>query len=195
MSLTRFTRRAVLGFLVMASAAAHAADNELYDAPPPDDAAFLRWIEPGPAPDLFGVAMQDADHGAFHPVSATVTQGALAGAYYTAARNAAQELVIIEEPARADRTKVHLTLLNLSGAPVRLMLPAQGVEVIAPTAADSAKARAVNPVAVSLSVMGAEDQPLGHFDLQLRRGQNVTFVARPGGAEMIENRFGPNLGE
>lgn len=170
-----------------------AADNQLYDAPPPDDAAFLRWIEADVAPEVLGVSTLGADDDAFRPVSATETTGATIGAFYTAARAANGDVVVIEEPARADRAKVLITLINLTDAPVRLVLQDKGIDVIAATDVNAAGARAVNPVSVTLTVISGTDTVLGTFDAQLRRGQNVTFVARPDGAELIENRFGPNL--
>ncbi len=169
------------------------ADNELYDAPPPEDATFLRWIDPGLSPEVFGIAGLGVDGDVFHPISAALTDGAQPGAFYTAAKGSDGRLVIVQEPPRADRSKISLTLINLTGAPVRLVLHDQMVEVIPPTAANAAGARAVNPVAAELTVMTASDTPLGTFDVQLRRGQNVTFIARPEGAALIENRFGPNL--
>lgn len=106
----------------------------------------------------------------------------------------AGDLVVIEEPDRLDPTKVHLTLLNLTGAPVRLVLIEQSVNVISSVSPNEAGARAVNPVAVTLTVITDEDDVLGEFDVRLRRGQNITFIARPSGARLIENRFGSNIG-
>lgn len=170
-----------------------AADNELYDDPPPDDAAFVRWIEDAAAPRILGVSMPGEHGKAFHPVSAALTNDAKAGSYYTAAIDALGEIAIIEEPARQDRSKVLLTLLNISEGAVRLLLTGQNAEVIGSTAVNDASARPVNPVATTLSVVTSSGAVLGVFDVQLRRGQNITFVARPEGAELIENRFGPNI--
>ncbi|TCL08828.1 alginate O-acetyltransferase AlgF [Shimia isoporae] len=169
------------------------ADNELYDAPPPDDAAFIRWIDTDPAPEVLGVRSLGLDGDAFHPVSVALTDGASVGAFYTAAVNALGHLVVVEEPPRADKSKVLVTLLNLTNNPVRLVLTDQKVDVIGATAANAAGGRSVNPVSAKLSVLSVSDAVLGVFDVQLRRGQNITFVARPEGAELIENRFGPNI--
>ena len=192
MSLIQLTRLTALGIILTANAA-QAADNELYADAPPDDAAFLRWIGPGQAPEVLGVANLGAQGDVFHPVSVSLTNGAEAGAYYTAARAEEGAIVVIKEPARADRSKVLLTLLNLTETPVRLVLAEQNVSVIDTTSANDAGARAVNPVAATLTIVTADNNTLGSFDLKLRRGQNVTFVARPDGAALIENRFGPNL--
>ncbi|MEM1078158.1 MAG: alginate O-acetyltransferase AlgF [Pseudomonadota bacterium] len=184
-----------LGAILTSAAPALAADNTLYDAPPPEDAAFLRWIEPGPAPEIYGIAALGAEGDVFHPVSAAATQGARAGVFYTAARDATGALVVIEEPARPDRTKVQLTLVNLSGVPARLEVVGQDMVVVDDTATEAAAARAVNPVAVALSVVTASGEALGQFEVSLRRGQNLTFVARADRAELIANRFGPILAE
>lgn len=171
-----------------------AADNELYDDPPPKDAAFVRWIEAETPPEILGILMPEEPGDAYYPVSAALTDGARAGAFYTAAADATGNVYVIREPDRVDRSKVHLTLINLSGDHARLVLVEQNIDVIGNTDVNSASGRTVNPVAVSLSVMTASGAVLGVFDLQLRRGQNITFVARPDGADLIENRFGPNIG-
>jgi hypothetical protein len=88
-----------------------------------------------------------------------------------------------------------LTLLNLSDDQARLVLSDQNIDVIGTTDINTAGGRTVNPVAATLSVVTSSGAVLGSFDVQLRRGQNITFVARPDGAELIENRFGPNIGE
>lgn len=184
-----------LGAFLLTACGGFAADNTLYDAPPPEDAAFLRWIEPGPAPEIYGIAALGAEGDAFHPVSAAATRGAQPGAYYTAARDAAGAVVVIEEPARPDRSKVQLTLVNLADAPVRLEVAGLAMVVVAETQTGTAAARAVNPVTVTLAVVTADGAALGRFDVSLRRGQNMTFVARPDGAQMIANRFGPTLAD
>ncbi|GAA6179955.1 MULTISPECIES: alginate O-acetyltransferase AlgF [unclassified Shimia] len=170
-----------------------AADNELYDTPPPDDAAFIRWIEDDVAPEILGVRSLGKEGDVFHPVSAALSDGARAGAYYTAAVDASGHVVLIEEPARSDKSKVLVTLVNLSDASVRLVLTEQNVDVIGTTEKNQSGGRAVNPAAATLSVVAGQGDVLGTFDVQLRRGQNVTFVARPEQVELIENRFGSNL--
>lgn len=169
------------------------ADNELYDDPPPDDAVFVRWIEEAPAPELFGISLPIETSGVFHPVSAALATGTQEGSFYTAAVDATGHLAVIREPDREDRSKVLLTLLNLSDEPARLFLSDQNIDVIGTTDINNAGGRTVNPVAVTLSVVTSSGAVLGDFDVQLRRGQNVTFVARPDGAVVIENRFGPNI--
>lgn len=182
-----------IAIFALHSSAGWAADNELYDDPPPEDAAFIRWIEKGSAPPIFGVSAARAEGDVFHPVSVALTKGAREGRFYTAAFDAEGRVAILEEPARRDRSKVLLTLLNFSGDPVRLVLSEQDVAVIDNTAVNAAEGRLVNAVSTSLSVVSQSGVVLGSFEVQLRRGQNITFVARPGRAEVIENRFGSNI--
>lgn len=173
---------------------AWAADNELYDDPPPEDAVFVRWIEEAPAPELFGISLPTETSDVFHPVSAALTTGAQEGSFYTAAVDATGHVAVVQEPDRGDRSKVLLTLLNLSDDQARLVLSDQNIDVIGTTGINAAGGRTVNPVAATLSVVTSSGSVLGVFDVQLRRGQNLTFVARHDGAYLIENRFGPNIG-
>lgn len=190
----QFPALGLVTLVVIVGASARAADNELYDTPPPDDAAFIRWLEPGPNQAAFGVLPIQHNGHAYHPVSAAQTTGAISGQFYTSATDAHGAQVVIAEPERPDRSKVHLILLNLSASVVRLALADSDVEVISKTSANEASARAVNPVSATLNVEDGNGQILGVFDVNLRRGQNLTFVVRPEGAELLENHFGPNIG-
>ncbi|MEN0002232.1 MAG: hypothetical protein AAF940_15240, partial [Pseudomonadota bacterium] len=171
-----------------------AADNELYDTPPPDDAAFVRWVGLGNQHPVFGVAPATHIADVYRPVSAAATTGAQPGAFYTATKNADGKLVIIEEPTREDTSKVHLLLLNAGDMPVQLVVAGQDMMVIDETPPGAAQSRAVNPVSTSLTVKSGDGRELGTFDLALRRGQNLTFIVHEDTARLIENAFGPNLG-
>jgi hypothetical protein len=114
-----------------------------------------------------------------------------AGRYYSLTSSPSAPR-LIREPARETAAKVHLILLNTGPAPVRLILPGAGTEVIAPLPAGSAASRAVNPVRATVAVERVSDgQILGRFDLTLTRGQNLTFVVEDDSARLLENRFGP----
>ncbi len=169
-----------------------AADEELYDAPPPDDAAFVRWIGKEAAPSVLGLVSIDSEGSVYRPVSAAVSEDLKEGAFYSAAMDASGQLVVLQEPSRSDRTKVHLLLVNLSDQAVRVILVGKNLVVIEETGVNSTGIRAVNPVKVELRVETVSGSPLGTFEVVLRRGQNLTFVARNGQAELIENRFGTN---
>ncbi|SMP11866.1 alginate O-acetyltransferase AlgF [Shimia sagamensis] len=191
-------RSRIAAFLIFAvsipPSSVWAADNELYDAPPPEDAVFVRWIEEETAPRVLGIRMPEEPGDVFYPVSAALTDGGLVGSFYTAAVDAKGNVHVIREPDRGDRSKVLLTLLNLTDEHARLVLSDQNIDVIGTTDINSAGSRTVNPVAATLSVVTSSGAVLGRFDVQLRRGQTITFVARPDGADLIENRFGPNIG-
>lgn len=189
-----FSSFAAISVLLISATQTIAADNTLYDAPPPDDAAYLRWIESGDAPEILGVRGLGPDGAVFHPVSAAATDGAEAGRFYTAARDASGAVQVLAEPERQDRSKVHLTLLNMGEAPAQLVVDGQDLMVIGATPVNAAASRAVNPVNVTLQLITDNGTVLGHFDLALRRGQDLTFVARADKAELVENRFGPTIG-
>lgn len=194
MSVHRLSSFAAISVLLISATPSFAADNTLYDAPPPDDAAFLRWIETGDAPEIFGIEGLGADGAAFYPVSAAATDGAEAGRFYTAARDASGAVQVLTEPDRQDRSKVHLTLINMGDAPAQLVVAGQDLMVIGATPVNATASRAVNPVEVALQLVTDEGEVLGRFDLVLRRGQDLTFVARADKAELVENRFGPTIG-
>lgn len=185
------TKAAIL--ISLASSGAAMADEALYDSPPPADAAFVRWLTPEAKFADFGVAPSTRIEDAFHPVSAGRTTGAEPGLFYTVAQNAEGARIVVQEPERAEPTRVLLTLMNLSASPVRLVLANQNVEIIGATDVDQAAGRAVNPVSATVSVVTASGVTLGTFEVRLRRGQNITFIARPDSAQLIENHFGPNL--
>ncbi|KMW56568.1 Alginate o-acetyltransferase AlgF [Candidatus Rhodobacter oscarellae] len=170
-----------------------AQDGTLYKEPPPPDAAFLRWVDPSPAPIVLGLAGIDSEGAAYRAISASEIVGLSEGHFYTAGRAADGEVVIIEEPARLDRSKVYVTVVNLSQSARQLELARDGRRVIGATQTNSAKTRAVNPVTVALNVVGGAGSNAGTFQITLGRGQNVTFVARPDGVVMLQDRFGSNL--
>ena len=179
--------------LLSAAGMALANDDQLYKAPPPDDAAFIRLLDVAAPQTVFGVGIDNKEGFAYRAVSAAKADGAVAGQFYAAVTGQDGELIIIEEPARDDTSKVHLFLVNLSGAPVRVELDGRDVQVIGDTAVNASGVRAVNPVAATLNVVAEDGTVLGSFDVALRRGQNLTFVARDGAAEVIENSFGTNI--
>jgi hypothetical protein len=179
--------------LLSGFASAEAADNALYGAPLPDDAAFVRWLD---APEgsnrmAFGAAFGPAaqDDTAYAAVSAAHVSGAVAGGYYSIING--QTVV---EPARTDATKVHLILLNADDSPARIMVADKDMQVIGDTAPGAAASRAVNPISVALAIVDATSgAELGRFDVALRRNQNITFLVHNGQVDMIQNGFGAVL--
>lgn len=191
----------VVAVLLLASPSFSATDEAaLYDAPLPADAIFLRWLDTGagsvPAPDELTLSHQpEQGQEAYHPLSASHLQGAKPGRYYTIVRGADGAGRVIAEPERGQKSKVHITLLNASPQPVRLVLAGAGHEVIQQTDAFASGGRLVNPVAAKLAVLGDDGQPLGEVAVRLRRGQNVTVLVTENDVRLIENAIGPLLEE
>ena len=83
-------------------------------------------------------------------------------------------------------------MLNASQNDVKILAPEHGIEVVASTAPLTAASRPVNPIEVELAVANAATGALlGTFAVKLRRGQNLTFLVRSDGVELIENAYGP----
>lgn len=190
-----------------AAQAQETVEVALYDRPAPADAVFLRWIGTTDLPESLGLdalpttlsttlpATQVVEAGAYHPISARHLKGVEAGGYYTVALNTAQTPILISEPQRGEKSKVHLILLNASPAPVRLVLDGKGVEVIQRTDAFASGGRMVNPVSADLAVLGDDGQRLGTVSASLRRGQNVTILVDATGVRLIENQIGAVMGD
>lgn len=171
------------------------AQDALYDTAPPADAVFIRWLGDAAmsetARTVFNHAFAPEAAGPdYVAISAADLTGAAAGTHYAVFADASGAAQIVAEPARADRAKVHLFLASCDAVPMKLVVAGAGVEVAAVTKAQTVAMRAVNPVAASLAVEGADGAVLGQFDLTLSRGQDVTFFACKGTAEVIANTYG-----
>lgn len=177
--------------LALTSPAFAETEDGLYGAAVPSDAVFLRRIGAMDAlGDLFGRSFtgDELPDAVYVAISATALEGAEPGAHYTVTGGDTDPL-IIREPARADPSKVYLFLLNTDPGAARLVVAGGGPTVIEATPQGQMAERAVNPLAVTLSVeAGGLSQD---FDLVLRRGVNLTFIVADGAVRMIENRFGP----
>lgn len=174
------------------------ADDALYDEAPPPDAVFIRSFLPtAPSNAVDGIppfavtsiVENDARYSALSAAEFSLPDS---GGYYALMADADGAPRLVQEPARDDRSKVHLILLNALGEDVRVVAPEHGAEVVAPTAPYSSSGRAVNPITVTLAVENvATGEQLEAFDLRLRRNQNLTFFVGPDGVELVENAFGP----
>jgi hypothetical protein len=194
----RAARRLATALTVCFAGQASVAQDVLYADTPPDDAIFVRsFIDADEARDTaglpgFAVGAIAKGGAAFSSLSAAEFGFPEAGGFYALVADEAGGLHLVPEPARADRAKVYLTVLNASDTDVRLVEPTQGIEVVAPTTPLSAAARAVNPADVRLAVENvATGESLASFDIRLRRGQNVTFLVREDEVELIEDVYGP----
>ncbi|KNG93093.1 alginate O-acetyltransferase AlgF [Pseudaestuariivita atlantica] len=195
-TLTILSGIALMAVTTFPAAPVFADDAALYDAPAPEDAVFVRVLEEfdAPASDaaFMGAPLQlgEDQRDVYVAISAGALEGAVAGSYYSLA-DAGQ---VIEEPQRETAAKVHLILVNAGDAPVRLIVPGRGMEVVAAQAPGASASRAVNPVSATLAVERVTDNAiLGTFDVNLARGQNVTFVAGDDAARLVPNSFGPVL--
>lgn len=182
-------------FLATLPTAGFANDEALYGAPVPQDAVFIRWLG-DIAPSSLSVfkydfSALDIENDAYSAISNAALTGATPGGYYSVATDTNGQTHLIQEPARNDKSKVHLLLVHADAAagPVQMVLAGTERVVIGETVHGQANARAVNPVAVRMTLAGDVDQ--SEFDLTLRRGQNMTVAVIAGNVTVIENRFGP----
>ena len=161
---------------LLAVSPAFANEDALYDAPLPDDAAFVRFV--GAAPGIaFGTQMPDDLGENYAVLRADTAEGLEPGQYVSVLPDGT---LVLEAP-RGSAAKVLIQLLNLSESPVALKLADGSVEVIAPVALNAVGSRAVNPVKVPVAVY-AGDAALGDpIELVLQRGQHPTIVVE--GAE------------
>jgi len=169
-------------------------EDALYGAALPADAVFIRHFGEADYPiQTLGhrFAEGDFEAGSYTAISAGALYGAEAGAFYTLISGGG-ETRLVQEPPRDDRSRVHLFLLNAGEGDARLVVSDGGPEVIAPTPTGQVDSRAVNPLAVSLSVESAGQTH--DFDVVLRRGVNVTFLVANGDVQVIEHQFGPVIG-
>lgn len=178
------------------SGAAAANDTSLYAEPAPADASFIRFagFEDAQTARFAGKSfdLPASDDLAYIPVSSALLDGVAPGSFLTVVRQADGTHKTIPENRRDDAARVYLFLLNTTDQPLDLRLADGSAVVIADVAASTSGARAVNPVAIALGVFtqGAK-APLATFDVALKRGQNLSFIAGPSGVRLVENHFGP----
>ncbi|MEP4198343.1 MAG: alginate O-acetyltransferase AlgF [Aliishimia sp.] len=176
------------------SASASADDTSLYADVLPDDASFVRFVgfegkdNAAFAGFTFDLIAQDA--GKYIPVSASKLTNVTSGSYTTVLRDDDGTLRTINEAHRSRQSKVALLLVNGTQTPLELRLADGSVAVIKDVNPATSGLREVNPVAITLGVFAMDQQiPLATFDVALRRGQNLSFVADDTGVRLIENQF------
>ena len=185
-SLTDFTKPLCAAALLVcaAFAPAFADEDALYDAPLPDDAAFVRFV--GTAPGMAFGTQLPADLGEDYAVlHADTAEGLEAGQYVSVL---ADGTVVLEAP-RDGAAKVLIQLLNLGDAPVALKLADGSVEVIAPVAPNTVGSRAVNPVKVPVAVFAGDTVIGAPIELVLQRGQHPTIVLDDAGARVLMSQI------
>ena len=173
-----------------------ADDNSLYAETLPDDASFVRFVgfdgqnSAEFAGFTFDLVADDA--GKYIPVSASQLSNITSGSFISVLRAADGELQTIDEGPRTRQSKVALLLVNGTDTQLGLRLADGSVAVLEAVAPTTSALREVNPVAISLGVFSTEQEaPLATFDVSLRRGQNLSFVADADGVRLIEKQFAP----
>ncbi|MEM1428334.1 MAG: hypothetical protein AAGG09_02640 [Pseudomonadota bacterium] len=184
---------ALLAGIAGLGATAPAANEALYDAPPPPDAVFVRWLDGDGTPAALGpvLAPVAGAESEFGHVSASETRGIAPGAHLSVVRATDGTPVLIQEPARDAVGQVHLILVNAADGPVDLVVAEAGAVVLADVAPFTSEVRAVNPVSADLVVQDTRSgNALGHAALHLQRGQDVTLFVSPAGLRVIPDGFG-----
>lgn len=185
----------VIAILGLSATTGMATDASLYPEAPPTDASFVRFTGFGAdrSAEFAGKTfILNADEKlAYTPVSSASLKGVAPGSYLTVVKaNGAHHA--IDEGPRAEASKVSIYLVNATDQALELRLADGSVTVIRDVGPMSSGLRAVNPVAISFGVFQrGDDAPLATFDVSLRRGQNLTFLADASGVRLVENHFGP----
>ena len=173
---------------------AFADKASLYAEPAPDDASFVRFIgfegEEHVQFAGYNFTLKEGEATAYIPISTVHLTNVLAGGFVTVLRGDAEQPKVIVEGPRNSRSKVLIILVNGTDRVLDLRLTDNSTTVIASIPGHSAGQRAVNPVSVSLGVFASgSDTPEATFDVSLKRGQNISFIADDKGIHLIENRF------
>lgn len=191
MKLLPFYAIAILG---LSATTGMATDTSLYAEAPPADASFVRFVGFGADKNAEFAGktfrLNSDEKLTYTPVSSAALKGVEPGSYVTVVKaNGAHHM--IDEGPRAEASKVSLYLVNATDQALELKLADGSVTVIGGVEPMSSGLRTVNPVAISFGVFQhGDDAPLATFDVSLRRGQNMTFLADQSGVRLVENRFG-----
>ena len=190
--------RFILGLFAIAffPAIAMSEEDGLYDAPPPDDAAYIRFIGFNDTSEVsaFGFVFDDdrLTSGHYNILHADTVEGLDAGDIFTVVPGLQGAPVFNQEPERS-RRKILLRLVNLGYADDVALKTADGaVEIIGPTGSDSLGVREVNPVRIELNVFVADDAIAAPIVLTLRPGEHLTIVVESdGGVTLLEDQAIP----
>ncbi len=172
-----------------------ATDTSLYAEAPPADASFVRFagFDAEANAEFAGktFSLNESEKFAYTPVSSAMLSGVKPGSYVTVVRSKDGASHAIPEGPRADASKVTLYLVNATDQALELRIADGSATVIGDVQPMASGLRAVNPVAISFGIFTlGDDAPLATFDVSLRRGQNLTFLAEQSGVRLVENRFG-----
>ncbi|MBR3369690.1 MAG: alginate O-acetyltransferase AlgF [Rhodobacteraceae bacterium] len=167
-----------------------AQEEALYDAPVPDDAAFVRFIGVDAPTTVFGIDVSGdgLSSPAYRVVRATGLDGAEAGASYTVLGGQPDGTTLFQEPAR-DPARVMLALVNLTNADITLKTADGSIDIIGATGPRQMGFREINPVQVPVAVHAGDAQLGDVIPLSLRRGQNPALVVTVDGVELIQSEL------
>ena len=182
----------VLSGVLPMSAAAN--DTSLYADAAPEDASFVRFVgfQDQTSAEFAGKVFELGRdvHEAYVPVSSAKLQNVEAGSFLTVVKGQGGETTVIAEDKRSNRAKIALVLVNATDRVLDLRLADGSTPVIQDVASMTSGLRAVNPVQISLGVFDdADGSLLARFDVSMKRGQNLTFLADETGVRLVENRF------
>lgn len=173
-----------------------AEEDGLYDAPPPDDAAYVRFLGFYEVSEVsaYGFVF-DRDRltsGHYSILHADKVAGLDAGDIITVVPDLQGAPLLIAEPERS-RRKVLLRLVNLGyAADVALKTADGAVEIIGPTGPTGIGFREVNPIQVGVNVFVAETALAEPIALTLRPNEHLTIVVGPeGGVTLLDDQAIP----
>lgn len=187
-----FSKQFYKAFLVCAAifaSQAQAQDANLYAAPPPADAAFVRafgfdgvvqWNQF----ELSGERIE-GDYSAFHSGD---VEGVETSAFLTLVPSD-DGMTVLDEPVKS-AAKVTIGLINLMQSPITLKTSDGNVDIIEETLTSQANWREVNPISVSVQVFGNETSIGDTIDFTLQRNTHPTIVV---GADATVNVVESNV--
>lgn len=179
---TKTAVHSLFATLIIGGAAPTLAQNTLYDAPPPEDAAFVRFIGLSEAEITWnGLVFPTGESGADYHVVHSDRVSATAGDFLTVISDTTTgELKPILEDPYGD-TQITLSLINLTSSLASLKLADGSLSVVENVASGDIGSRQVNPLSVSFAVFVDGETYGPEFPVVLRRGEHPTFVAYPDG--------------
>ena len=185
-----FFSRLLIGILALMPFCGASANDEgvdaLYDAPLPEDAAFIRFIgfEPNETPEVFGFTIPENARGTtdYIVVRADQYDGLQPSSFLTVLPAKDRSTLIFEDTER-ERVKVLVSLINLTASDQVSLQTSKGevtlVEALGPREVGY---RLVNPISVGLAVFDDDEIIDQSFDVQLRRDDDLTVVVNPDGS-------------
>lgn len=162
--------------LMLSTSISKAEEVLLYDAPPPADAAFVRFLGFNGTSTTWNKIKFDSgnnllsDYFVVHAGAISAMPGEIISVL--------PGPIAIVEPFK-NPAKVTMGLVNLSNSAVELRAKEGTISVIDPVAPTMAGWREVNPVSVSVQVYAGDNQVGESMSLMLRRNEHHTILIGP----------------